>query len=74
MTMGWMETIRFLGLDLEVATVFAVGTIDVAAGALRSAWRRVPSGALSLGSVRVRRTRPYASQGLHLAANVADSS
>lgn len=54
MTVGWMETIRFIGLDLEVATVFAVATLDVTARALRSAWRRIPRGAPSLGSVSVR--------------------
>lgn len=33
MTMGWMETIRFIGLDLQVATVFAVAGLDWAARA-----------------------------------------
>ena len=42
MTMGWMETIRFLGLDLMVATVFAVASLDVAARAFKSAWGRIP--------------------------------
>ena len=51
MTMGWMETIRFVGLDLQVATVFAVATLDVAARALRSAWRRIPLRARAVGSV-----------------------
>lgn len=42
MTMGWMETIRFLGVDLMVATVFAVAGLDAAACALKAAWGRVP--------------------------------
>ncbi|MEY2920857.1 MAG: hypothetical protein RL261_2162 [Pseudomonadota bacterium] len=42
MTMGWMETIRFLGLDLMIATVFAVASLDAAACVLKSAWRRIP--------------------------------
>ena len=50
MTMGWMETIRFLGLDLMVATVFAVAGLDVAACALRAAWGRIPRVAPSRGS------------------------
>ena len=74
MTMGWMETIRFLGLDLEIATVFAVGSIDVTVGALSAAWRRLPRGALSLGSVRVGGKRLNASPRLNLAAHAADSS
>jgi hypothetical protein len=40
MTMGWMETIRFLGLDLMVATVFAVAGLDATARAFESAWAR----------------------------------
>src|SRR5512140_2463122 len=35
MTMGWMETIRFIGLDLEIATVFAMASLDWAARALK---------------------------------------
>ena len=42
MTMGWMETIRLLGLDLIVTTVFAVASLDVAACALKAAWSRIP--------------------------------
>lgn len=38
MSMGWMETIRYLGLDLQVATVLAVAVVDYAARAARSAW------------------------------------
>ena len=52
MTMGWMETIRFLGLDLIVATVFAVASLDVAAYALKAAWSRIPRVAPSRRSVR----------------------
>jgi hypothetical protein len=52
MAMGWMETIRVLGLDLMVATVFAVAGLDVAAYALKSAWRRIPREALSRRTVR----------------------
>ena len=37
MAMGWMETIRVLGLDLMVATVFAVASLEVAAYALKAA-------------------------------------
>ena len=37
MTMGWMETIRYIGLDLQVATVFAVASLDWAARAVKSA-------------------------------------
>ena len=52
MTMGWMETIRYLGLDLQVATVFAVASLDVAARALKSAWGRIPREAASRELVR----------------------
>lgn len=41
MTMGWMEAIRFLGLDLMVATVFAVASLDAAACASKAAWGRI---------------------------------
>jgi len=41
MTMGWMEAIRFLGLDLMVATVFAVASLDAAACTFRAAWGRI---------------------------------
>jgi hypothetical protein len=40
MTMGWMETIRYLGLDLQVATMLAVAVVDFGARAARSAWHR----------------------------------
>ena len=49
MAMGWMETIRLLGLDLIVATVFAVASLDVAACALKAAWSRIPRDAPSRG-------------------------
>jgi hypothetical protein len=62
MTMGWMETIRFLGLDLMVATVFAVASLDAAAFVLKSAWGRIPGAAASRGSVRP------AGNGLNLSA------
>ena len=52
MTMGWMETIRFLGLDLMVVTVFAVASIDVTLRALRSARSRAPRYAASRVPVR----------------------
>jgi hypothetical protein len=42
MTMSWMETIRFTGLDLMVATVLAAAILDAAARVLRSAWGRIP--------------------------------
>jgi hypothetical protein len=42
MTMGWMETIRFVGLDLQVATVFAVASLGAASRAVESAWGRIP--------------------------------
>lgn len=74
MTMGWMETIRFSGLDLQVATVFALASLDVAARALKSARDRIPSGALSLGSARVRARMPYASPRMQSAGLGADSS
>lgn len=35
MTMGWMETIHFIGLDIEVAIVFAVAGLDLAARTLK---------------------------------------
>jgi hypothetical protein len=41
MTMGWMETIRFIGLDLQVATVFAVASIGAASRAVQYAWGRI---------------------------------
>ena len=69
MTMGWMETIHFIGLDLEVATVLAVGSLDAAARALKFAWGRIPSGARSLGSIRVRARRLYTSPRMHPAGN-----
>ena len=34
MTMGWVEAIRYIGLDLQVATVFAVASLDWAASAM----------------------------------------
>jgi hypothetical protein len=37
MTMGWIETIRYIGLDLQVATVFAVASLDWAVRAVKSA-------------------------------------
>jgi hypothetical protein len=40
MTMGWMETIRYIGLDLQVATVLAVGSLVLAARAFNSAWNQ----------------------------------
>jgi hypothetical protein len=52
MAMGWMETIRVLGLDLMVATVFAVASLEVAAYALKAAWGCIPRDALSRGAVR----------------------
>ena len=73
MTMGWMETIRFIGLDLQVAILFAVGSVDVAARALKSAWDRIPRGAPALGSVRVRARRLYAFPGMHAAGHGANS-
>ena len=48
MTMGWMETIRFLGLDLMVVTVFAVASLYAAACVLKAAWRRIPRVATGL--------------------------
>ena len=55
MTMGWMETIRYLGLDLQVATVLAVASVDFAARAARSAWGRTPRDAVP--QVRARHAR-----------------
>mgnify|MGYP006392755075 CR=1 FL=1 len=52
MTMGWMETIQVLGLDLMVATVFAVASVDVAACALKAAWGRIARAAPSRRSTR----------------------
>lgn len=52
MTMGWMETIRILGLDLMVVTVFAVAGLDVVADALESAWSRITRNAATRRSVR----------------------
>ena len=59
MTTGWMEAIRFLGLDLMVATVFAVASLNAAAGILKAAWGRIPrrtttvgrQAALAMGSI-----------------------
>jgi hypothetical protein len=73
MTMGWMETIRFIGLDLQVATVLAVGGLDVAARALRSVGSRLPSGTPLLDSVRVRARRLYPTSRMHPVGNVAAS-
>jgi hypothetical protein len=74
MTMGWMETIRFIGLDLQVATVFAVATLDVAARALRSAWRRIPPGAPAVGSVRAKARKLHAFPRMHPAEHGVESS
>jgi hypothetical protein len=52
MTMGWMETIQVLGLDLMVATVLAVAGLNVVACALKAAWCRMPRVAPSRRSVR----------------------
>jgi len=41
MTMGWMETIRFIGLDLQVATVLAGAGLDLVARAPWSATSRL---------------------------------
>ena len=63
MTMGWMETIQVLGLDLMVATVLAVAGLDAVACAIKAAWGRIPrSGAvngITLSSVPCR-LRPSA--------------
>jgi hypothetical protein len=40
MPMSWLETIQYIGLDLQVATVVAVGVVDLAIRALRSTWGR----------------------------------
>ena len=74
MTMDWMETIRFTGLDLQVATVFAVAGLDAAARALRSAWRRIRPGAPSLGAVRVGARKLDAPPRMHPAGTAAHSS
>jgi hypothetical protein len=73
MTMDWMETIRFVGLDLQVATVFAVAGVDVAARALATAWGRMRSRAPSPGALRVSTRRLYASPRIHPAVLAADS-
>jgi hypothetical protein len=52
MTMGWMETIRFIGLDLQVATLFAVASLGAASRAIQYAWGRIPRNALWRGSAR----------------------
>jgi len=74
MTMGWIETIRFIGLDLQVAAVLAVASLDVAVSALKSAWGRIPRRAPSLGSVRAPARRLYSSPQMLLAGHGADSS
>jgi len=60
MTMGWMEAIRFLGLDLMVVTVFAVASLDAGASIVKAAWGRIPrrttidvgkQAALAMGSI-----------------------
>ena len=51
MTMGWMETIQILGLDLMVGTVLAVAVLDAAACVLKSAWGCISRDALSRKSV-----------------------
>jgi len=61
MTMGWMETIRFIGLDLQIATVLAGAGLDFTARTIKSAWDQNLSGIPSLGSPRVRARRPSAS-------------
>jgi hypothetical protein len=62
MTMGWIETIRYLGLDLQVATVLAVASIDVAARTFKSAWGRTPRDAAP--QVRARQARLHSSPAL----------
>jgi len=74
MTMGWMETIRFIGLDLQVATVFAMASLVVAARALKSVWSHIPRRTRSLRSERVRAGRLYASPRMHPAGHGAESS
>lgn len=73
MTMGWMETIRFMGLDLQVATVFAVATLDVAARALISAWRRIRLGAPAVGSVHAKARKLHAFPRAHPAGHGVES-
>lgn len=53
MTMGWMETIRFTGLDLQVAVNFAVQGLGPASRAIKTAWSRIPSHAPPSGPNRV---------------------
>jgi hypothetical protein len=73
MTMDWMETIRFVGLDLQVATVLAVAGVDVAARALATAWVHMRSRAPSPGTLRVSARRLYTSPRMHPAGLAADS-
>ncbi len=74
MTMGWMETIRFVGLDLQVATVFAVASLDVAARAFKSAWGRISADAPRRGSVHVRARSLHASPRMYPAGQGAEAS
>ena len=55
MTMGWMETIRLLGLDLQVATVLAGASLDMA---VRVPWS---AAALTYGSRWQAKSRARAS-------------
>jgi len=74
MTMGWMETIRFIGLDLQVATVFAVATLDVTARGLRTAWRRIPLGARAVTSVPAKARTLHFLPRMHPAGHGVESS
>lgn len=42
MTMGWMETIRLIGFDLQVAMILVVGSIRFTQRALASTWESPP--------------------------------
>jgi hypothetical protein len=37
MTMSWMEAIRYIGLDLQAATVLVVASLDWAARTVKAA-------------------------------------
>lgn len=74
MTMGWMETIHFIGLDLQVATLTAVASLDVAARAIRFTWCRITSYAPPRGSLRVRARGQSVFRRTHPAGHAAASS
>lgn len=77
MTMGWIETIRFIGLDIEVATVFAMASVDLAARTLKRlvSKRRGRFGSSAVTQVaRLRATTPYKKNATRFRPTVLDGT